>query len=293
MVDKLISILAAVFAGGAVGCGALFLLRTLAGVEFERMGAAGSRRLPLVIRLALPFVPLTRRLAASEGLSSWRRVEEPKLWMAGYGETISATDFVAVKLVMSGLLLLLLLLGAVFGRIVIPGLIGLLLAIYPGVWLAATVKRRHLSIMKALPNVIDLLTLSVESGRDLLSSLRDILARRRMDDLGEELTRTFQEIQLGRKRSEALRALADRVRQIDLTATVNAIIQAEELGVSIARQLRIQGDMQRAKRFALAEKLANEAAVKIVLPLVVFIFPAVFIILLGPLVLQTIRVFGG
>ncbi len=145
--------------------------------------------------------------------------------------------------------------------------------------------------MKALPNLLDLLTLSVESGRDLLSSLRDILTRRRPDALGEELMLAFREIQLGRKRSDALRAMAERVRQIDLTATVNAICQADELGVSIGQQLRIQSDMQRAKRFSLAEKIANEASVKIIIPVVVFILPAVFIILLGPLLLQTAGLF--
>ena len=161
----------------------------------------------------------------------------------------------------------------------------------PSLWLNATIKARQLSIMKALPNLLDLLTLSVESGRDLLTAMREILARRKMDPLGEELSATFQEIQFGRPRTEALRALANRVKQSDLTATINAIIQADELGVSIAQQLKIQSDMQRTKRFALAEKLANEASVKIILPVVIFILPSVFIVLLGPLILQTIRMF--
>ena len=86
-------------------------------------------------------------------------------------------------------------------------------------------------------------------------------------------------------------AVNQKANQTDLTAALNSIIQAEELGVSIARQLRIQGDMQRNKRFTLAEKLANEASVKIIIPVVLFILPAVFIILLGPLVLYTARLF--
>ena len=110
-----------------------------------------------------------------------------------------------------------------------------------------------------------------------------------MDDLGEELTRTFQEIQFGRPRSEALRELARRVKQVDLTATVNAIVQAEEYGVSIGHLLKIQGEMQRNKRFALAEKLANESSVKIIIPVVICILPAVFIILMGPLLAQASR----
>lgn len=156
--------------------------------------------------------------------------------------------------------LLLIVLGMAAGQILICLALALLFAVYPGVWISSTIRKRQLSIMKALPNVLDLLTLSVESGRDLLSALRDILARRKVDPLGEELLRTFQEIQLGRKRTDALRALTLRVRQADLTAAINAIIQAEELGVSIAQILHIQSDMQRNKRFMLAEKLANEAS---------------------------------
>ena len=138
-----------------------------------------------------------------------------------------------------------------------------------------------------------MLTLSVEAGRDIISGLRDIVSRRKPDPLGEELMRTLQEIQLGKKRTAALKDMSNRVRLPELTSTVNAIIQAEELGVSIAHLLRIQGDMQRNKRFSLAEKRANEAAVKIILPVAAFILPAVFIILLGPLLVQTMRSFGG
>ena len=106
-----------------------------------------------------------------------------------------------------------------------------------------------------------------------------------------EFTRTFNEIQLGRKRSEALKELSLRVNHADLSAVLNAIIQAEELGVSIGELLRIQGDMLRNKRFTLAEKLANEAPVKIIIPIVLFIFPAVLIILIGPIVMQAVNMF--
>ena len=146
-----------------------------------------------------------------------------------------------------------------------------------------------MEILRALPNLLDLLTLSVEAGKDFMSSLRDILQRRRMDALNEEWMRTFQEIQLGRKRTDALRDLSKRVRQADLTSVVNAIIQAEELGVSIGQLLRIQGDMLRNKRFSLAEKLANEAPVKIIVPIVLFIFPAVMVILIVPLGLKVFQ----
>ena len=287
----MISLLAALCAGVSCGCAVFFLGRRIAGFEVEKRRDFGQKRVPAVFKLVLPFTGAVRAFTSSEGAAAWRKSEQVKLNMAGYADVFSAADFIGVRILFIGIALAILFVGALSGRIMIPFLMGVLISVYPGVWLSATVKARQLSIMKALPNLLDLLTLSVESGRDLLSSLRDILTRRRPDALGEELMLAFREIQLGRKRSDALRAMAERVRQIDLTATVNAICQADELGVSIGQQLRIQSDMQRAKRFSLAEKIANEASVKIIIPVVVFILPAVFIILLGPLLLQTAGLF--
>ena len=285
MMEKLPVLITALFAGLAAGLAGFALLRFLSAVEIEKAPEVSERKLPLYFRLVRPLLPLGRRLASLEGFSAWRDTVAPQLWMAGYGEVFRPVDFIGYRI-------LFLLLGMTSGNVGLCLLLAVLLAFYPGLWLRAVIRARQLSIMKALPNVLDLLTLSVESGRDLLSSLHDILSRRRPDPLGEELMRTFREIQLGRKRTEALRALSNRVRQTDLTAVVNAIIQAEELGVSIAQLLRIQGDMLRNKRFTLAEKMANEAAVKIIFPVVVCILPPVFGILLIPLVLQTARVFS-
>lgn len=285
------SLLAALCAGISCGCVVCFLGRRISEVGVEKKRDFGEKRVPLVFRLVLPFAGVTRRIASSAGAAPWRKAEQVRLNMAGYSDVFTPEDFIAIRLLFGAIALVLLFVGAFSGRIMIPFLMGVLIAVYPGVWISSTIKARQLSIMKALPNLLDLLTLSVESGRDLLSSLRDILVRRRPDALGEELMLAFREIQLGRKRSDALRAMAERVRQIDLTATVNAICQADELGVSIGQQLRIQSDMQRAKRFSLAEKIANEASVKIIIPVVLFILPAVFIILLGPLLLQTAGLF--
>ncbi len=239
--------------------------------------------LPVLLRLQLPLVPLFKPIASGEVCRDWRTVTAPKLWMAGFGESISAADFVGLRIVciVSGIAIMSI--AALGGYTAMGILLCVLLAIYPGVWLNGAIRRRHLSIMKALPNVLDLLTLSVEAGRDFLSSLKDILQRRKIDPLGEELLRTFQEIQLGRKRTEALRELINRVRQPELTSVINAVIQAEELGVSIGQLLRIQGDMLRSKRFTLAEKLANEAPVKIIPAIILFILPAVFVILIVPI----------
>ena len=291
MYGNLIQLLTALSAALAAGFGVLYLGRVLSELELAEKHENLPQRLPLFVRLLLPFISVTRPAASGNAFAVWRDMADPKLWMAGLGDAFTPVDYIALRLVFLIVSLLLIVLGMAAGQILICLALALLFAVYPGVWISSTIRKRQLSIMKALPNVLDLLTLSVESGRDLLSALRDILARRKVDPLGEELLRTFQEIQLGRKRTDALRALTLRVRQADLTAAINAIIQAEELGVSIAQILHIQSDMQRNKRFMLAEKLANEASVKIIIPIILLILPAVFLVLVGPLALRAAAFF--
>ena len=291
MYGNLIQLLTALSAALAAGFGVLYLGRVLSELELAEKHENLPQRLPLFVRLLLPFISVTRPAASGNAFAVWRDMAAPKLWMAGLGDAFTPVDYIALRLVFLIVSLLLIVLGMAAGQILICLALALLFAVYPGVWISSTIRKRQLSIMKALPNVLDLLTLSVESGRDLLSALRDILARRKVDPLGEELLRTFQEIQLGRKRTDALRALTLRVRQADLTAAINAIIQAEELGVSIAQILHIQSDMQRNNRFMLAEKLANEASVKIIIPIILLILPAVFLVLVGPLALRAAAFF--
>ena len=167
----------------------------------------------------------------------------------------------------------------------------ILFCLYPGMWLKGAVKRRHESIMRALPFVLDLLTLSVEAGMDFMGALQRNCGKRRMDPLNEELLRMTREIQLGTPRRTALRNMASRTGQSDLKSVVHALVQADELGVSIGAILRIQSDQLRSRRFDRAEKLANEAPVKMLAPLLLFIFPAVFVILLGPVIARSFDLF--
>jgi tight adherence protein C len=131
--------------------------------------------------------------------------------------------------------------------------------------------------------------LSVEAGLDFMSAMQRIVERGKIDALGEELVRVLREIQLGKTRRNALRDMGERVNQKDLRSVINALVQADELGVGIGSILRIQSDQMRQRRFERAEKKANEAPVKMLFPLVAFIFPAVFLVLLGPIVLQILK----
>jgi tight adherence protein C len=168
----------------------------------------------------------------------------------------------------------------------------LLFGIYTDLWLKSAVKARHHKIERALPFVLDLLTLAVESGLDFMSGINRIIQKREIDPLGEELIRVFREIQVGRSRKEALRNFAVRVDHPDIRAVSNALIQADELGSGIGGAMRIQSDQIRIKRFQKAEKKGNEAPVKMLFPLIAFIFPSVFLILLGPIILRLLAGVG-
>lgn len=149
-------------------------------------------------------------------------------------------------------------------------------------------KKRHTLIMLELPDTLDLLAISVEAGLDFLTALRRVVEKLRAGPLREELERFFKQIELGRPRREALREMAERAQLSDLNAVVSALIQADRLGASIGPVLIVQSDMLRKRRGQRAEKAAQEAPVKMLMPLLLCIFPAVFIMILGPVFIQMI-----
>ncbi len=284
------SITPAVCAGISACFFLLLILRMFQQITVERkMSYEARKRLPIAFILALPFAGNFRFIVRHPSFKGWCEQTERKLLMGGYSDTVSAIDFICMRLVLAVYGAIALVAGVIQQRTMIGMILLVVLIIYPPVWLRKVIQSRHTEILSALPNVLDLLTLSVQAGKDFLASLRDIIQRRKMDALNEELSRTFHEIKLGKKRSQALRELSTRVGLADLSTVLNAIIQAEELGVSIGDLLTIQGDVLRSKRFARAEKKAGEAPVKIVLPLALFIFPAVIIILVVPIVLQAFK----
>ena len=228
-------------------------------------GRKQERAIPVLFKMLLPFAPNFYPLIRRPFFKTSVEQADSLLVQGGFEGLITGEEFTALRL--------------------------MLLWIIPDFWLYGVVKRRHLSIQKSLPFVLDLLTLSVEAGMDFISALQRNCKLRRLDPLNEELLRMTKEIQVGSSRKEALRNMADRVKQPDLKSVSYALIQADELGVSIGAILRIQSEQLRSRRFDRAEKLAAEAPVKMLGPLMLCIFPAVFIILLGPVLAQAMK--GG
>lgn len=259
-------------------------------------GRRQARSIPLVFKLLLPFAPNLRPFVLRPSMRRSVARADDRLVTAGFEGVIAGWEFAALRILVpvvmgAAWVALVVLLGHVdehvHGSAVPLSVAGIaLFAAQPGFWLSDTIKRRQKSIQRAMPFMIDMLTLSVEAGVDFMNALQRSLETRKTDALTEELLRVNHEIQLGTPRREALKHLAKRVDMPDMRSFAYALIQADELGVSIGQMLRIQADQIRQKRFERAEKLANEAPVKMLGPLMLFIFPAVFIVLLGPVLSQ-------
>ncbi|MBS3985008.1 MAG: type II secretion system F family protein [Selenomonadales bacterium] len=151
---------------------------------------------------------------------------------------------------------------------------------------------RHTRIVRALPDVLDLLTVSVNAGLGFDSALMKVTEKMK-GPLPSELGQVLHEIKMGVARRDALKALADRTGVEELRAFVSTIIQADQLGVSISKVLKLQSESLRQRRRQRAEEMALKAPIKMLFPLVFFIFPTLFIVLLGPALLQMLAGLTG
>src|SRR5664279_972137 len=152
---------------------------------------------------------------------------------------------------------------------------------FPVMWLKSRITRRQDAIWRALPDALDLLVICVEAGLGFDMAMGKVYEKWE-NDLAIAFGRVLREIQLGKLRRDALRDMANRMDVPDVTAFVAAIIQADQLGVSMSKILRIQADQMRVKRRQRAQEKAHQAPVKMMLPMVFLIFPSLWIVLLGP-----------
>ena len=151
--------------------------------------------------------------------------------------------------------------------------------------------KRQQRIQVALPDAMDMLTVCVEAGLGFDAAIAQV-ARNTSGPLAAELARALQEMQIGKSRTEALRAMADRTTAPELRAFVSALVQAGELGISIASVLREQAKEMRLRRRQRAEEQAQKVAVKITFPLILCLFPALFVVVMGPGVMSVLSLFS-
>lgn len=220
-----------------------------------------------------------------------------KLLEAGNPSGLGVAEFLGLRLFLAmalgGLGLLLVALGdsTVSTMMLLIGTLAAFGYLLPGIWLSRKVKQRKKEIVRSMPDAIDLLTISVESGLGFDPALMRV-AEKWDNALTREFGRVLSEMRIGKPKREALRELANRVNVDDLRTFIGAIIQADQLGVSMAQVLRIQSEAMRVRRRQRAEELAHKAPIKMLFPMAFLIFPALYVIILGPavpIVMETFR----
>jgi tight adherence protein C len=261
-----------------------------------RLMEYGGRPLSLEeIELAQPFsqrvlVPMIR--ASSQFVSRFtpqRTLEATrhKLELAGNPRNWTATEFLGIRglaaLVLAILTFFLTMLTntAFLQRLLFIGVMCLLGFFLPVIWLGGRIRHRQDEIVKTLPDALDLLTISVEAGLPFDGAMQRV-AEKWDNEISRGFQRLLAEMRVGKARKDALRDMADRMEVPDITSFIAALIQADQLGISIAKVLRIQSEQMRIKRRQRAEEKAHQAPIKMLFPMTFLIFPTILIVILGP-----------
>lgn len=240
--------------------------------------------------------PLARKIARAipkspKEMSLLRR----RLTTAGYRDIDAAILFSAAKVVLA--LGLALSTFAVLGRSgILVSIMGLVIGfMLPDFWLARQTKRRQKVIRHGLPDALDLFIVCLEAGSSLDQAI--VKASDELDmaypALAEELRMITTEIRAGKPRLEAFKNFAARSRVDDVRALVAMLVQTDRFGTSVAQALRTHAETARTKRRQVAEERAAKLTVKLVIPLVLFLFPALYVVVLGPAVIKIVHVFGS
>lgn len=254
----------------------------IANLGDETAGRSFAQRLVL---------PLFHRMSAKvAGLIPQHNLDKitTTLIQAGSPGNLTAMDYVGIRVVMG--------VGAGAGYFLLMGhneplfvaLRNAFIALFvgfmlPRLWLNQRIKKRKVEIRRALPDALDMLTIGVEAGLAFESAMLRV-GEQWDNALTQEFRRAVSELRVGVPRNEALRHMSERNQVPELSTFIAVLIQSNTLGMSIAQVLHVQSDQMRLKRRQLAEEQAHGATVKIVLVLVLFIFPALFIVVLGPVV---------
>ncbi len=236
-----------------------------------------------------PFVALLVPIVNVLPLQNYKKNIERWLISAGLEGAIITNEFVGLQVVLAIFfpLMLLVLFSGIF-TIIVGVIVGLF---FPLVWLLDKKKTRQQDILIAMPNIVDMLSLSVEAGIDFSSAIVRVCEQHKektKNPLIEEFTVLQQNIRLGMTREEALNTMAYRIDLQDIYSFTSVLIQADKMGASISKILKQQSDKLRRERFMKAEKLGAEASQKLLIPMVIFIFPLIFFVVMAPYILKFI-----
>ncbi len=230
------------------------------------------------------FLPLIERLP----VDGYRQRMKKYAITAGLENDISGNDIIGFQLTA-------MLIFGILGLLVFDNILYILLAAifglgYPYLWLSDKKKQRQEKIKLSMPDVVDMLSLSVEAGLAFNAAVQKVcdVYRHDKDPFVVELYLMDQNIKLGRSRDDALKIMAERVQVPELDSFSSILIQANKMGSSIADVLKAQADRMRSERFMNAEKIGAQASQKLLVPMMLLIFPVIFIIIFGPYLIQLI-----
>jgi len=274
-------------AAGLCAAGVVAGLLSALTARIQQPRAAAN--VPVWIRLLWPgahaVLPLTTRLTPPRLHHTATRA----LTQAGYADRLDAAHWLALHTVLAGwVAAIAALAGALLGSS-LPTLClsaaaaAIIAVLWPALWLRDQRHARRAAIARDLPFVLDMTTLCVEAGLSLPGALQQAATRGPAGPLRDELALALSEIRTGIPRMQALRAMVERAPVPGLRALINALAQADALGMAIAPVLRAQADMLRSQYFLRAERLALQAPVKMLLPLVLCIFPCTFLVIGFPI----------
>jgi tight adherence protein C len=273
----------------------------------ERLDEINLNDGPLELRkleLSLPFqerviYPIARKLgelAIRFTPQNAMQSIERKLELAGVSSAVDPTIILATQFIglvfFGGIILFVLSIGSTgwpLGRkLLLSLLFGLIGFYFPSMILSSRISRRQKEIRKAMPDALDLLTICVEAGLGFDAAMHKV-SEKWESQLSMAFARVIQEIQLGKIRREALRDMSNRIGLPEMTSFVAAVIQSEQLGVSLSRVLRIQADQMRIRRRQMAEEEAHKAPIKMLIPMGLLIFPSLMIVLLTPAAIRLMQ----
>jgi tight adherence protein C len=245
-------------------------------------------------RIILPFFNRIGKLASRFTPQATLENARKRLEMAGNPMQMDPAFFLAMRFVLAVLFGgSIFLVFAVTRRNWLQGLtlttVFLIIGfMFPDLWLSSRVRRRQKAVFRAMPDSLDLLTICVEAGLGFDGAMSKV-HEKWDNELSLELGRVIQEIRLGKLRRDALRDMSERLGVAEMTSFVAAVIQSEQLGVSMAKVLRIQSDQMRVRRRQMAEEEAHRAPIKMIFPIGLLIFPSILILLLGPAAMLLMR----
>jgi tight adherence protein C len=286
----MIALLISLLIGLSIGIVAWIVYQIFSGIQEEDRTYLDE--LPGGFKMIWPFVRLFVQYFGPRISREYRIATQHRLKKAGADYSLSPEQFLAAKVIgvfigfFAGIVVATAIDG---GEIMVILLVTLLGYFYPDIWLRELTQQRSKEIFRALPFYLDIITLCVESGSNLVGGFRQAVEKGPDGPLKTEINRMLREMRAGKSRAEALRALADRVDMSAINALASSLIQAEKMGANIAPVLRTNAEQRRTERFQKAEKLAMEAPVKLLGPLVMFIFPNTFIVLIFILMVKAVQ----